>query len=445
MTDHEDPRSHKEAPPPKIFWSWQSDYAETTCRHFIRDALADAIAQFIAESPIDESDRPKLDHDTKSVPGMADIAATILNKIAGAAVFVADLTPIGQSPGGKRLPNPNVMIELGWAMHRPGWERVIGVLNTASGAEVEDLPFDVRQRRIITYHLPESADKGMRKSIRTKLADELKGAISVNLQARAEDVAATAQITRVAAKSDNPSIWSSAGPTITHNDAFGGARRETVALPDVPRSYLRITPAGWKDQRPSISDIATLPQALVVDAPTEGGSSGNYGATAEGFVRYWVTGRTNEGLASSTNMTVFFEETGEFWMLHGSAIAHHDAQLLLRDHAMLDCWSRALRSATGVMDHFGAREARLVEAGLFNVKDLKWYSEWPSDRTPSRRNSTHESRQSRDWSPSGQLTYLTDAYNRVRGLFALSRCTEAAVDVLPAWEWMAQATTTENR
>ena len=79
------------------------------------------------------------------------------------------------------------------------------------------------------------------------------------------------------------------------------------------------------------------------------------------------------------------------------------------------------------MDKFGAREARVVEAGLFNVKDLRWYSEWASDRTPSRRNFTRELRQSRDWSPSAQLTFLTDAYNRVRALFALGRCTEAEI------------------
>ena len=346
MTGLEDHSSKNEDPSPKIFWSWQSDYSETTCRHFIRDALADAIAKFIAESSIEESDRPKLDHDTKGERGMADIAATILNKIAGAAVFVADLTPIGQSAGGKQLPNPNVMIELGWAMHRPGWERVIGVLNTAGGAELEDLPFDIRQRRIITYHLPENAEKGTRKSVRAKLADELRGAISVNLQARAEDIAATTEIKRVAAKSDNPSIWSSACATITHNDAFGGARRDTVALPDVPRSYMRITPGGWKENPPSISDIAKLSQVLVVEAPTEG-SSGNFGATEEGFVRYWIAGRANEGIAASTNMTMFFEETGEFWMLHGSAIANHDNQLLLRDHPMLGWWSRTLRSAMG--------------------------------------------------------------------------------------------------
>jgi hypothetical protein len=412
---------------PKIFWSWQSDYSETTCRHFIRDALAEAIAQAIAASSIEDADRPELDHDTKGERGMADIAVTILNKIAGAAIFVADLSAIGQSAGKKWLPNPNVMIELGWAMHRPGWERVIGVLNTASGAQVEDLPFDIRQRRIITYVLPENAGKDARKKVRMDLVKELKGAIVVNLQARAEEIASALQISRVEAKPDNPSIWVSAGATITHNNAFGGARRDTVGLPDVPRSYMRITPGGWRNGPPAIADIARLPQERTVDAPSEGGTSGNFGATEEGFVRYWIAGPSNNGTAVSTNLMMFFEETGEFWMLHGSVVAEHDQQLLLRDHAMLGWWSRTLRGAMDVMDQFGAREARVVEAGLFNVKDLRWFSEWASDRTLSRRNFTHEVRQSRDWSPSGQLTFLTDAYNRVRGLFALNRRTEAEV------------------
>ena len=106
--------------PSRIFWSWQSDYSPKTCRHFIRQALVDAITQVADEIGVDDADRPEIDHDTKGERGMADIAATILNKIADAAVFVADLTPIAQSSDGKWLPNPNVMIELGWAMHRPG-------------------------------------------------------------------------------------------------------------------------------------------------------------------------------------------------------------------------------------------------------------------------------------------------------------------------------------
>lgn len=102
--------------PPKIFWSWQNDYSPKTCRHFIRECLLEAIRQVAADHELENADRPEIDHDTKGERGMVDIAATILNKIAVAAVFVADLTPVTQSPEGTQLPNPNVLIELGWAM-----------------------------------------------------------------------------------------------------------------------------------------------------------------------------------------------------------------------------------------------------------------------------------------------------------------------------------------
>ena len=411
----------------KIFWSWQSDYSPKTCRHFIREALVDAITQVADEIGVDDADRPEIDHDTKGERGMADIAATILNKIADAAVFVADLTPIAQSPDGKWLPNPNVMIELGWAMHRPGWERVVGILNMASGAKVEDLPFDIRQRRVVTFVLSQTADKPTRAAVRSKLVKELKEALQTNLEERSDDLAAAAKIGGVDPKANNYSIWASAGDTLAHNDAFGGARRETVAIPDVPRAFMRIIPAGWKNGAPSVSDIANLNPSESVDAPGDSGSSGNYGATEEGYVRYWTTGQRESGDVASTNMTMFFSDTGEFWMLHGSVIAAHQGQLLLRDHPMLGQWSQLLRKAMAVMDRFQAQKTRRVEAGLFGVKDLQWFSEWQHDRTPSRRNDAREARQSQDWSPEAQLTFLTNAYNRVRDLFALKRSTEAEV------------------
>jgi hypothetical protein len=417
MTDH----------PSKIFWSWQSDYSPKTCRHFIREALVDAITQVVEEIGVDDADRPEIDHDTKGERGMADIAATILNKIADAAVFVADLTPIARSPDGKWLPNPNVMIELGWAMHRPGWECVIGILNMASGAKVEDLPFDIRQRRVVTFVLAENADKESRDAVHTKLVKELKGALRINLEERADDITAASTITGVPAKSDNYSIWASAGDTLTHNDAFGGAKRGKVAMPNVPRAYMRIIPAGWKNGIPSISDIAKLHQSESVDAPSDGARDGDFGATEEGFVRYWITSWSDAREASSTNMTMFFEDTGEFWMLHGSVIVRHQGQLLLSEVRMLGQWSRMLRKAMAVMDRFQAQKIRRVEAGLVGVKDLQWPSEWQGDRTPSRRNDTLEARQNANWSPEAQLTFLTNAYNRVSNLFALERSSEAEV------------------
>ncbi|MGV0821043.1 hypothetical protein [Martelella sp. AMO21009] len=411
----------------KVFWSWQSDYSPKTCRHFIRDALVEAIELVADEIGVDDADRPEIDHDTKGERGMADIAATILNKIADAAVFVADLTPIAQSADGKWLPNPNVMIELGWAMHRPGWERVIGILNLASGAKVEDLPFDIRQRRVVTFVLADNADKQTRSAVRSKLVKELKEALRTNLEEHADDISAASRITGVPTNPKNYSIWASAGDTLTHNDAFGGAKREKVAIPDVPRAYMRIIPAGWKNGVPAVSDIAGLHQSKSVEAPSDSARDGNFGATEEGFVRYWITDWSEAHEASSNNMTMFFEDTGEFWMLHGSVITQHQGQLLLRDHPMLGQWSRLLRQTMAVLDRFQARKVRRVEAGLFGVKDLKWFSEWQGDRTPSRRNDTREDRQNADWSSEAQLKFLTDAYNRVRNLFALQRSTEAEV------------------
>jgi hypothetical protein len=165
----------------------------------------------------------------------------------------------------------------------------------------------------------------------------------------------------------------------------------------------------------------------MVDASSDRARHGDFGATEEGFVRYWITDWSDTRVASSTNVTMFFEDTGEFWMLHGSVVDQDRGQLLLADRAMLRQWSRMLRTTMAVMERFRANKIRRVEAGLFGVKDVRWYSEWPSDRIPCRRNDTREDLQSEDWSLEAQLTFLTNAYNRVRNLFALERTSEAEV------------------
>jgi len=75
---------------------------------------------------------------------------------------------------------------------------------------------------------------------------------------------------------------------------------------------MRIIPAGWKNRAPSVADIAKIGDSLSVDAPSDTARDGNFGATEEGFVRYWVTGSSEDAPVASTNMTMFFEDTGEF-------------------------------------------------------------------------------------------------------------------------------------
>lgn len=137
-----------------IFYSWQSDSPAKTNRYFIRDCVADAIKKLNKDQSLTEAVR--IDHDTANVPGSPDIANTIFSKISGAMAFVADLTLCSASSSGKASPNPNVLIELGYAFSEIGDARVIGVMNTALG-EPKDLPFDLSHKRWpIQYKLDEA-------------------------------------------------------------------------------------------------------------------------------------------------------------------------------------------------------------------------------------------------------------------------------------------------
>jgi hypothetical protein len=118
-----------------------------------------------------------IDRDTKSVPGMPDIGHTILEKIAKSAVVVADVTIINPAavrrPDERPVSNPNVLFELGYAYRKLSPNAIIGVLNTASG-EVEELPFDLWPKRLMTYRLAADDDKA---EVRAKLVDAFAAAI----------------------------------------------------------------------------------------------------------------------------------------------------------------------------------------------------------------------------------------------------------------------------
>src|SRR4051812_5501669 len=100
-----------------VFYSWQNDRAPAAGRYFIRDALKAAVSRIARDSSVDES--PRLDHDTKGQSGMPAIAESVFRKIESAAVFVGDITFVASLTGpdgsaAKGLPNPNVLVELGY-------------------------------------------------------------------------------------------------------------------------------------------------------------------------------------------------------------------------------------------------------------------------------------------------------------------------------------------
>jgi hypothetical protein len=131
-----------------VFYAWQSDRSQKTHKYLIRDAENEAIKRLGADAEIDDS--PRLDQDTQDVSGSPEIAGTIYRKIQESGIFLADVTFVGAAglpeSRQKLLPNPNVMVELGYAARCIGWERIICVMNTAFGP-AEELIFDLRHRR----------------------------------------------------------------------------------------------------------------------------------------------------------------------------------------------------------------------------------------------------------------------------------------------------------
>ncbi|MBL8680171.1 MAG: hypothetical protein JNK05_13430 [Myxococcales bacterium] len=156
-----------------VFYAWQSDRPGNTNRNLIQKALEDAIAQVRSDGSLTVD--PRLDKDTMDVPGAPDIVATIFSKIDQAAVFVADVTLVTKDAEGRPSPNPNVLIELGYALKTLGWERIVLVVNTAFGPP-EDLPFDIRQKRAVAYSISEGAEEKSpeRKRLQRVLVDAVR-------------------------------------------------------------------------------------------------------------------------------------------------------------------------------------------------------------------------------------------------------------------------------
>ena len=126
-----------------VFYSWQSDLPKETNQGVIKGAIG--IASNKLENEFKEIDlRITLDEATRDLPGSPHIPSAIFDKIASADAFICDITTINkevieaiknlQATEGRKkpqevrtVPNPNVMIELGYAIALLGWERIIRV------------------------------------------------------------------------------------------------------------------------------------------------------------------------------------------------------------------------------------------------------------------------------------------------------------------------------
>lgn len=144
----------------KIFYSWQSDLSVEKTRKFIRDCIDEAII-LAEESETIEAER---DEATKDVTGSPNIVTTLFSKIDDCDFFIADISLCFTSDMSekKKSPNPNVLLELGYAVKTLGWDRVLCLCNTDFG---KDYPFDIAHNRITNFSFKGKSKKEVKNYI----------------------------------------------------------------------------------------------------------------------------------------------------------------------------------------------------------------------------------------------------------------------------------------
>jgi hypothetical protein len=161
-----------------IFYSWQSDLPKETNQNGIRQCLRTSL-NLVEENF--EDYRLEIDEATRNTTGSPNIPQSIFNKISRCEIFICDVSIINSKTNDlKKTPNPNVLIELGYAIASVGWDRIIMLFNLESGNFPNDLPFDIDRHRTSPYRIKSKDDK----SGKNELVKLLKIAIEPILKAK---------------------------------------------------------------------------------------------------------------------------------------------------------------------------------------------------------------------------------------------------------------------
>jgi hypothetical protein len=302
-----------------IFFSWQADTSTLTGRNFIESTLQKSLNEIAAKPELHPADRElQIDRDTKGVPGQPPILETIFRKIDSATVFVPDFTFVGGRSDARLMPNPNVLIEYGWALKSLGHARIVGVMNTAYGIPTtENMPFDLAHQRFpIAYCLAEGADESTRKAERDRLARILGKAILEVLESDEykESLPNTPAPLpfRATDPSEGYSRFRRSSEAIGKKlNMFSIVATEDVYLRPGPSLWLRVMPSadpGMRLSQPAL--LRTLQEGLLL-TPLNILSSCNFLRAPDGVGMYEVESSSKD----ETGAVAFAFFTGEVWSI----------------------------------------------------------------------------------------------------------------------------------
>jgi hypothetical protein len=359
----------------KVFWSWQSDTPGGIGRFFVRDALEAAISQLKDVPDITEPttaasrDALHLDQDRRGVPGSPDLAKTILDKIDDTSVFVADVTPVcrmqgrvanGRRQPSKRLMNPNVAIELGYALKALTDRYLLMVLNEHYGSR-EHLPFDLRHKAgPIAYRLAPDADKATIAGEQKRLIGVLAEALRPYLSQPAISVMPFKEAPP--AGPETPAVFFNAHEALATIGDVDDGDAVDLAFDSTDGFYLRLIPTKTLAQPIS---LATLKQEVSRTAPFGERSSGLSARSDRGAISFDMRPE-GQGLA----MTQLFQN-GEIWGFNITLLRDLDGAIVIPSLALEQGYYDSARAYFELARSLGNNPPFVIEMGATGLKNVR--------------------------------------------------------------------------
>lgn len=359
----------------KVFWSWQADTPGKIGRHFVRDALAEAIKALKEPEDVEEpSERDTrealhLDHDRQGVSGSPALAPTIFGKIERSAVFVADVTLVAEiAESNKKLINSNVAIEYGYASHALSDESILMVQNTFYG-ERDDLPFDLKYKvGPIQYRLEPNATKHEIDAGRNRLRGILVNALRPYLNRVSLRQSVPPKFAEVVSTT-NPAFYWAPGEILAQLEDHGSSifrRSDNVIYEyrfDEPRAfYLRLIPTSPKSELLRLTALTTLADRRRVDVLTRAAYQTSSARNSHGAIVYEAHGESRVPNA----ITQLFRN-GEIWGVTRDLFAEFQGDTVIPDVSVANFYSRVLENYIMIIRELGFDPPYTVEMGAVGL------------------------------------------------------------------------------
>ena len=258
------------------------------------------------------------------------------------------------------------MYETGWASNKPGYDFIIGVINTHKNKGPADLPFDLRGRRILTYALAPDADDITRRNVRKQLIDTVVTAIKDNMAAVAQKLSDENPIRPAPHDEQILSLW---GAQVGSNrrfrlsNAFG--KREEITIVGGARSYARVIPGSWAARVPNAMEVQQAKKKVEADHTRR--SAGSYGTCEIGFVRYWFEAGSDNSSRSKGAAAIYLENYGEYWCINDGPLFEDTDGLFVNFAPLVRFWRRSTSDALDLFDELGGAKRRMIEVGVTGI------------------------------------------------------------------------------